>query len=76
MYYLFYPSGYDSLICVYIPNGILIYFTLESFSKVIVSGERLLAIITLGYNEAKSNAIVGIKFTPFLGLGTNAPGYF
>lgn len=40
-----------------------------------VSGDKLLAIITDGYKEAKSKAIVGIKLIPFLGEGTNAPGY-
>ena len=40
------------------------------------SGERLCAIIMLGYRDSKSNALTGVVEMPFFGGETYAPGYF
>ena len=57
-YTSFYASGRD----ISIPKGICICLISELlFSFVIVSGDKLLAIIIDGYSEAKSKAITGGK---------------
>ena len=40
------------------------------------SGERLCAIMMLGYRDSKSKALTGVVEIPFFGGDTQAPGYF
>ena len=59
--------NYDSLISVETPNGTLIFFAKGLQDVVIVSGDKLLAIMIDGYKDAKSNAMTGNRLMPALG---------
>src|SRR5688572_9886846 len=65
----------NSILCKLFP---LFCAILASFgSNINFSGEKLYAMIILGYNEAKSNPVTGLLFSiPFLGGNTYIPGYF